>query len=59
MNFDIEAITKSSIVLVLNELMEKKRDLYLNANSYERSADRRDYRKGYYEPEKRHLIKAA
>uniref|UniRef100_UPI00397910E9 transposase n=1 Tax=Niallia circulans TaxID=1397 RepID=UPI00397910E9 len=55
----MEAITKSSIVLVLNELMEKERDLYLNANSYERSADRRDYRKGYYEPEKRHLIKAA
>jgi len=50
-NSNMEAVMKSSIVLVLNELMEKERDQYLNATSYERSADRRDYRNGYYERE--------
>lgn len=51
MNSNIDAVVKSSIVLVLNEFMEKERDNYLQAASYERSQDRRDYRNGYYERE--------
>ncbi|WP_204524663.1 transposase, partial [Litchfieldia alkalitelluris] len=50
-NSDIEAVIKSAIVLVLNNVMEKERDDYLNVAAYERSADRRDYRNGYYERE--------
>ena len=37
--------------VVLNEVMEKERDVYLQAAAYERSPDRRDYRHGYYERE--------
>lgn len=51
MNSNIEMVIKSAIVLVLNEFMEKERDEFLQAASYERSADRRDYRNGYYERE--------
>ncbi|WP_066296394.1 IS256 family transposase [Bacillus sp. FJAT-29937] len=51
MNSNIEMVVKSSIVLVLNEFMEKERDDYLRAAAYERSPDRRDYRNGYYERE--------
>ncbi|WP_035668870.1 IS256 family transposase, partial [Halalkalibacter akibai] len=51
MNSNIEAVVKSSIVLVLNEFMEKERDEFLQAASYERSPERRDYRNGYYERE--------
>lgn len=49
MNSNIDAVVKSTIVLVLNEYMEMERDEYLKAASYERSADRIDYRNGYYE----------
>lgn len=49
MNSNIEMVIKSAIVLVLNEYMEKERDDYLQAASYERSDERRDYRNGYYE----------
>ena len=48
-NSDIDTVVKSAIVLVLNEFMEKERDEYLQAASYERSMDRIDYRNGYYE----------
>lgn len=48
-NSNIDTVIKSAIVLVLNEFMEKERDEYLQAASYERSAERRDYRNGYYE----------
>lgn len=51
MNSNLELIVKSTLVLVLNEYMEKERDDYLNAAAYERSLDRRDYRNGYYERE--------
>lgn len=51
MNSNIDMVIKSAIVLVLNEFMEKERDEFLQAASYERSADRRDYRNGYYERE--------
>jgi putative transposase len=51
MNSNIEVVVKSAIVLVLNEFMEKERDDYLRAATYERSNERRDYRNGYYERE--------
>lgn len=49
MNSNIEAVMKSTIVLVLNEFMERERDQYLKATAYERTSDRQDYRNGYYE----------
>jgi putative transposase len=49
MNSNIDAVIKASIVLVLNSAMEQERDNYLQAKAYERSADRRDYRNGYYQ----------
>ncbi len=51
MHSNIESVVKSTIVLVLNEYMEKERDDYLQAAAYERSDTRRDYRNGYYERE--------
>jgi putative transposase len=48
-NSNIETVVRSAIVLVLNEYMERERDQYLQAASYERSTDRLDYRNGYYE----------
>jgi len=51
MNSNIDAVVKFSIVIVLNEFMEKERDSYLQAAAYERSSERRDYRNGYYERE--------
>jgi len=50
-NSDLDMVVKSALVLVLNEFMEKERDDYLQAAAYERSAERRDYRNGYYERE--------
>ncbi len=49
MNSNIDAVIKASIVLVLNSFMEKERDEFLQAGSYERSILRRDYRNGYYD----------
>lgn len=51
MNSDLNAVVKASLVLVLNSVMEKERDDYLQAGAYERTSDRRDYRNGYYERE--------
>lgn len=48
-NSDLNAVVKASLVLVLNEFMEKERDDYLNAKAYERTDDRMDYRNGYYQ----------
>ncbi|GAA0335632.1 IS256-like element IS256 family transposase [Bacillus carboniphilus] len=48
MNSNIDAVVKSTIVLVLNEYMEKERDDYLKAEAYERTDSRQDYRNGYY-----------
>lgn len=39
MDSNLEAVVKSTIVLVLNEFMEKERDDYLQANPYERTDD--------------------
>lgn len=49
MNSNMEAVVKSTIVLVLNEYMEKERDAYLKAEAYERTETRKDYRNGYYD----------
>ena len=49
MNSNIDAVIKSTIVLVLNEFMERERDQHLNAKMYERCDERMDYRNGYYE----------
>ncbi|THE10887.1 IS256 family transposase [Bacillus timonensis] len=51
MNSDIDAVIKASIVLVLNSVMEKERDDYLQVGAYERSTDRIDSRNGFYERE--------
>jgi putative transposase len=48
-NSDLDTVLKSSLVLVLNEFMEKEREEYLNARAYERTEGRADYRNGYYE----------
>ena len=49
MNSNMETVLKSTIVLVLNEFMERERDHYLQAAAYERTSERQDYRNGYYE----------
>ncbi|GAK14752.1 IS256 family transposase [Geomicrobium sp. JCM 19039] len=49
MSSNMEAVVRSSIVLILNEYMEKERDAYMQADHYERSGERQDYRNGYYE----------
>ncbi len=46
---DLEDVMKSALVIVLNSFMEKERDDYLEAASYERTEGRKDYRNGYYE----------
>lgn len=48
---NMDAVVKSAVVLALEELMEKERDNHLQARSYERTSERRDYRNGYYERE--------
>lgn len=50
-NSSLESPVKASLTLLLNSIMEKERDEYINALSYERSEDRRGYRNGYYERE--------
>lgn len=42
-------VTKSMLVLLLNDYMEKERDGYMGDYAYERSDDRHDYRNGYYD----------
>lgn len=51
MKSDLNDVLKSTLVLILNEFMEKERDDFLNVSAYERSEERRDYRNGYYERE--------
>jgi putative transposase len=48
-NSNIDAVMKASLVLVLNEFMEKERDDHLQATSYQRTSARVDYRNGYYD----------
>ncbi|SFM19871.1 Transposase, Mutator family, partial [Gracilibacillus orientalis] len=49
MNSNMEAVVKSSMVLILNEYMKKERDAYLKVDHYERSEERQDQRNGYYD----------
>jgi len=49
MNSNIDTVMKASIVLVLNAVMEKERDEYLQAEAYERTIDRVDSRNGYFD----------
>lgn len=49
MNSNLNTVVKSSIVLILNQVMEQERDTYLQAEAYERNSERVDYRNGYYE----------
>src|SRR5690554_2568004 len=46
---NLDDIMKSIIILVLNEYMKHEQTEFLQANNYERSPERRDYRNGYYE----------
>lgn len=48
---NLDDIMKSMIILVLNEYMKHEQTEFLQANNYERSPERRDYRNGYYERE--------
>ncbi|WP_066316309.1 IS256 family transposase [Bacillus sp. FJAT-29814] len=47
----LDSPVKASLSLILNSLMEKERDEYINALSHERTEERRGYRNGYYERE--------
>lgn len=47
-NSSLESPVKASLALILNSLMEKERDEYINALPYERNEERRDSRNGYY-----------
>lgn len=47
----LESPVKAALSLLLNSLMEKERDEYINALSHERTEERRGYRNGYYERE--------
>ncbi|MBL5769369.1 IS256 family transposase [Heyndrickxia sporothermodurans] len=47
----LESPVKASLALILNSLMEKERDEYINALSHERTDERKGYRNGYYERE--------
>lgn len=49
MNSDLNDLVKSSLVIILNEYMEKERDSYMDSKRYERTENRHDYRNGYYE----------
>ncbi|MGE7942922.1 IS256 family transposase [Lysinibacillus xylanilyticus] len=49
MDSDMEAIVKSTVVLILNEFMEKERDDFIQAKAYERIDARKGQRNGYYE----------
>lgn len=48
---NLNEVAKASLVLMMNELLEKERDDYLKADAYERTDGRVDYRNGYYERE--------
>jgi len=47
-NSSLESPVKASLTIILNSLMEKERDEYINALPYEKTEDRRGYRNGYY-----------
>lgn len=47
----LETPVKASLTLILNSLMEKERDEYINALPHERNEERNGYRNGYYSRE--------
>ncbi|WP_240375700.1 IS256 family transposase [Bacillus piscicola] len=47
----LESPVKAALTILLNSMMEKERDEYINALSHERTEERRGYRNGYYERE--------
>src|SRR5690625_7658771 len=47
-NSSLESPVKSSLSLILNSLMEKERDEYINAFPHERTVERKGQRNGYY-----------
>lgn len=49
MNSELNEIMKASLVLVLNQIMEKQRNDYIQAMPHERNEERVGYRNGYYE----------
>lgn len=49
MNSDMNSMMKSLAMAVFNAYMEVERDHYINAKNYERTAERKDQRNGYYE----------
>jgi transposase-like protein len=50
-NSSLESPVKASLSLLLNSLMEKERDEYINALAHERTSERHGYRNGYYNRE--------
>lgn len=42
-------VTKSMLVLLLNDYMEQERNDYMDNKPYDRSSERHDYRNGYYD----------
>jgi putative transposase len=50
MQCNLNAVTKAAMVLILEQYMERERDAFIQAGSYERSEHRQDYRNGYQEP---------
>lgn len=50
-NSSLESPVKASVSLILNSLMEKEQEDYINALPYERTDSRRGHRNGYYERE--------
>ncbi|WP_316572138.1 IS256 family transposase [Neobacillus sp. YIM B06451] len=50
-NSSLESPVKASLTLILNSLMVKERDEYINALPHERTEDRRGHRNGYYSRE--------
>ncbi|WP_316572953.1 IS256 family transposase [Neobacillus sp. YIM B06451] len=47
----LESPVKASLALLLNSLMNKERDEYINALPHERTEERRGHRNGFYERE--------
>lgn len=45
----LNEVSKSMLVIILNDYMERERDEYMENKPYDRSSNRHDYRNGYYE----------
>lgn len=56
LRFDIKELVKNTVRDVINQLLEEEADELVNAERYERTADREAYRSGHY---KRKLVTSA